>query len=165
MLLSLSPVKKEFNHVVLMYRDFFLLQNICTIIRRGSKRGDLYYVDEMTQQGHNMLAHGTVAQQLWLWQRRLVHPSFGYLKSLCSSFFNNNPTIPPCETCILPKQHRTTFWPDNTHVGNMFSLIHSDVWGPAPCPTPYDFQYFMIFVYDFPHDLGIFLKTQIWCPY
>lgn len=88
-LLSISQVTKELNCVVLMYPTFCILQHILTreIIERGTERGDLYYVDEVTHQGHAMFAHGTVDRQLWLWHRRLGHPSFGSLKMLFTSLF------------------------------------------------------------------------------
>ncbi|XP_016164574.1 uncharacterized protein LOC107607104 [Arachis ipaensis] len=46
------------------------------IIGRGTEREGLYCVDEVAHQGHAMLAHGMVTRQLWLWHRRLRHPSF-----------------------------------------------------------------------------------------
>uniref|UniRef100_A0A803MVW9 GAG-pre-integrase domain-containing protein n=1 Tax=Chenopodium quinoa TaxID=63459 RepID=A0A803MVW9_CHEQI len=48
------------------------------IIGHGTERGGLYYVDEATQQGQAMLAHGSPEHQVWMWHRRLGHPSLGY---------------------------------------------------------------------------------------
>ncbi|XP_076926353.1 uncharacterized protein LOC143589490 [Bidens hawaiensis] len=45
------------------------------IIGCGTERQGLYYVDEVTQQGTVMLAHGTVDREAWLWHIRLGHPS------------------------------------------------------------------------------------------
>ncbi|KAJ0478882.1 putative RNA-directed DNA polymerase [Helianthus annuus] len=96
-----------------------------------------------------MLAHGTADRQLWLWHRRLGHPSFGYLKSLFPSLFLNKSTDMKCETCILAKNHRVSFDQSNTRVKSVFSLIHSDVWGPAPNSDKNRFKYFVLFVDDF----------------
>ncbi|XP_022030400.1 uncharacterized protein LOC110931309 [Helianthus annuus] len=150
-LLSVSHVTKELNCVVLMYPTFCILQDIRTkeIIGRGTERGGLYYVDEVTHKGHAMLAHGTADRQLWLWHRRLGHPSFGYLKSLFPSLFLNKSTDMKCETCILAKNHRVSFDQSNTRVKSVFSLIHSDVWGPAPNSDKNRFKYFVSFVDDF----------------
>jgi len=74
-LLSISQVTKELNCVVLMFPTFCLLKDI--IIGRGTERERLYYVDEVAHKGHAMLTHRTVTRQLWLWHRRLGHPSFG----------------------------------------------------------------------------------------
>ena len=114
-LLSVSQVTKELNCVVLMYSTFCLLQDILTkeIIGRGTEREGLYYVDEVAHQGHAMLAHGTVTRQLWLWHRRLRHPSFGYLKFLFPSLFTSSTEPFKCETCICAKNH--SFFSSNQH--------------------------------------------------
>nr|GEZ68832.1 hypothetical protein [Tanacetum cinerariifolium] len=76
-LLSISHVTKELNCSVLMHPSFYLLQDIKTgrIIGRGTEKRGLYYVDEVTQSGTVMLAHGTTERKAWLWHRRLGHPS------------------------------------------------------------------------------------------
>lgn len=50
-LLSISHVTKELNCTLLMQPNFCLLQDIRIgeIIRRGTKRDGLYYVDEIAQ--------------------------------------------------------------------------------------------------------------------
>jgi len=132
-LLSISQVTKELNCVVLMFPTFCLLQDILTkeIIGRGTERGGLYYVDEVAHKGYAMLAHETIIRKLWLWHRRLSHPSFGYLKILFLSLFTSNTEPIKCETCIRAKNHRVTFPPNNNRVNSAFSLVHSDVWGLA----------------------------------
>jgi len=150
-LLSISQVTKELNCVVLMFPTFCLLQDILMkeIIGCGTERGGLYYVDEVAHKGHAMLAHGTVTRQLWLWHRLLGHPSFGYLKILFPSLFTSNTEPIKCKTCIRAKNHRVTFSPNNNRVNSAFSLVHSDVWGPAPNFHNNQFQYFLLFMDDF----------------
>jgi len=134
-----------------MFPTFCLLQDILTkeIIGRGTEREGLYYVDEVAHKGHAMFAHGTVTRQLWLWHRCLGHPSFGYLKILFPSLFTSNSEPIKCETCIRAKNPRVTFPPNNNRVNSAFSLVHSDVWGPAPNSHNNQFQYFLLFVDDF----------------
>jgi len=114
-LLFVSQVIKELNCMVLMFPTFCLLQDILTkeIIGCVTKYGGLYYVDEVAHKGHAMLAHGTVTRKLWLWHRRLGHPSFGYLKILFPSLFTSNTEPIKCKTCIRVKNHRDTFPPNN----------------------------------------------------
>ena len=77
-----------------------------------------------------MLAHGTSERESWLWHRRLGHPSVSYLHTLFPKLFPLNKSI-SCETCILAKSHRQAYKHSNTRMQVPFSLIHSDVWGPA----------------------------------
>ena len=53
------------------------------------------------------------------------------------------------ETCIQAKSHRATF-PLSMNKSNTipFSLIHSDVWGPAPWPDELGIKWFVIFIDD-----------------
>jgi len=129
-LLYISQVTKELNCVVLMFPTFCLLQDILTkeIIGRGTEREGLYYIDKVAHKGHAMLAHGTVTRQLWLWHRRLGHPSFRYLKILFPSLFTSNIEPIKCKTCIRANNYRVIFPPNNNRVNSAFSLVHSDVW-------------------------------------
>ncbi|XP_076888069.1 uncharacterized protein LOC143538382 [Bidens hawaiensis] len=148
-LLSISHVTKELNCSVLMQPTFCILQDIRTgtIIGRGTERQGLYYVDEVTQSGTVMLSHGTAEREAWLWHRRLGHPSTSYLHALFPKLFPSN-CKSHCETCVLAKSHRKTFKPNNTRADLPFSLIHSDVWGPAPIIGGQNFRFFVIFVDD-----------------
>ena len=81
-MLSVSQLTKELNCIVIMSSTDCVVQDARTgkIIGRNTKRGGLYYVDEATQKGHTLLAHGSSDHQLWMSCRRLGHPSLGYLK-------------------------------------------------------------------------------------
>lgn len=146
-LLSISHITKELNCTILMHPTFCILQDIQTgeIIGRGTERHGLYYVDEIAQKGTVMLTAGTTTQAAWLWHRRLGHPSAGYLKLL---FPNLDSLDLHCETCVLAKSHRQTFKSTNTRVNSSFSLIHSDIWGPAPVTGGHNFKYFLLFIDD-----------------
>ncbi|KAJ9553092.1 hypothetical protein OSB04_017137 [Centaurea solstitialis] len=148
-LLSISHVTKELNCTVLMNPTFCILQDIRTgtIIGRGTERNGLYYVDEVARQGTVMLAHGTTNREAWLWHRRLGHPSSSYLHHVFPKLFPSNKVF-SCETCILAKSHRHAFKSNNTKVDLPFSMIHSDVWGPAKINGGQMFRYFLLFVDD-----------------
>jgi len=108
-----------------------------------------------------MLAHRTVTRQLWLWHRRLGYTSSGYLKILFPSLFTINTEPMKCETCIRGKNYRVTFPSNNNRVNSAFSLVHSDVRGPAPNYHNNQFQYFLLFVDDFSHMTWVyFLKSK-----
>lgn len=67
----------------------------------------------MIQKGHTMLAQGCPDQQLWMWHRRLGHPSLGYLKRLFLSLYSCNLSL-DCEACILAKSHKHSYSPNVT---------------------------------------------------
>ena len=126
-LLSVSHLTKELNCTVLLTSENCVVQDAQTrtIIGRGTERGGLYYVDEVIQISGAMLAHGSPAHQLWTLHRRLGHPSLGYLKRLFPSL-NNCTTSLDCETCVLAKSHKHSYFPSNTRAPNSFDVIHSD---------------------------------------
>ena len=55
-----------------------------TIIVHGTELGGLYYVDETTPKGQAMLTHGNPDYHLWMWHRRLGHPSFNLSQTFIS---------------------------------------------------------------------------------
>ncbi|KAK9078292.1 hypothetical protein SSX86_002349 [Deinandra increscens subsp. villosa] len=132
-----------------MHPTFCVLQDIRTkeIIGRGTERQGLYYVDGVIQNGTGMLAHGSSEREAWLWHRRLGHPSTSYLSTLFPKLFPKK-FISNCDTCVLAKSHRQTFKPNNTRVEIPFTLIHSDVWGPAPVLGGQNLRYFLLFIND-----------------
>ena len=81
-LLSVSQLTKELNCIILMTYDGCIVQDALTgtIIGRSTERGGLYYVDETTQNGQILLTRGSPEYYLWMWHRRLGHPSLAYLK-------------------------------------------------------------------------------------
>jgi transposase InsO family protein len=85
----------------------------------------------------------------WLWHRRLGHPSFSYLQRLFPSLFNKcNISDFLCETCVMAKCHRTVFPSNKTRAIVPFSLVHTDVWGPAPHSTHNGMRWFISFIDD-----------------
>ena len=46
----------------------------------------------------------------------------------------------------MAKIHRATFPINNNRANAPFSIIHSDVWGPAPLPTHNGMRWFVTFV-------------------
>ena len=92
-------------------------------------------MDDCSMGMANNVKHTSINEyQIWLWHRRLGHPSFLYLKHLFSSMFSQvNDAMIKCEICIQAKSHRASF-PLSMNKSNtiLFSLIHFDVWGPTP---------------------------------
>ena len=68
-LLSVGQVTEELNCCVLMYPTFCIFQDILTkeIIGRGTKRGGLYYVDDMSVGKANSMQGISDARQKQIW--------------------------------------------------------------------------------------------------
>ena len=92
-LLSVSQVTSDLNCMVLMYPAFCLIQDILTkeIIGRGTKREGLYYMDDISvgRAHHMQNSVGVKEREIWLWHRRLGHPSFIYMKHLFPDLFSH----------------------------------------------------------------------------
>lgn len=106
-LLYVSQLTKELDCIVTMSSTDFVVQDGQTrkIIRRGTKRGGLYNVDEKTHKDQAMFTHGSFDYHLWMWHLRLGHPSLTCLKHLFSSFENTTPYL-DCEAYVLAKSHK-----------------------------------------------------------
>ena len=109
-LLSVGQATEGLNCCALMYPSFCLFQDILTkeVIGRGTKREGLYFMDDFNFAIANTeIQTSDKERQVWLWHRRLGHPSFRHLKHLFPSLFSNlHDSNFRCETCIQAKSHR-----------------------------------------------------------
>jgi GAG-pre-integrase domain/Integrase core domain len=152
-LISVGKITEDLNCAVIMFPNFCIFQDILTreIIGSGSKREGLYYLDSSSF-GMACSARSNLMEsrnKVWLWHKRLGHPSFGYMRKLSPSLFlsleNEDFT---CETCIKAKSHRTSYHSSNSKSINPFDLIHTDVWGPAPVISKSGYRWFVLFTDD-----------------
>ena len=104
-------------------------------------------MDETSQQGQALLTRGSPDHHLWLWHCCLGHPFLAYLKHLFPSFRHTKMSL-DCETCVLAKCHKHSYLPSFSLCTSPFSVIHSDVWRPAPVFATYDYSYYVLFVDD-----------------
>ncbi|KAI5350864.1 hypothetical protein L3X38_003755 [Prunus dulcis] len=132
----------------------------------GIRRGKLYYLDLASDSEASLSRaykiRGTSVEkqtsEVWLWHRRLGHASFGYLRKLFSSLFSQlDISSFPCDICELAKSHRVPF-PLSSHKSLVpFSLVHSDVWGPAKITTLGEARWFVTFIDDYARMTWVFL--------
>jgi GAG-pre-integrase domain/Integrase core domain len=170
-LLSVGQICEELNCAVLMYPQFCIFQDLLTkeVIGRGTKRGRLYHLDDMVT-GKAHLSTGSSLNRkshIWMWHKRLGHPSFGYLRKLYPSLFSGyeHETF-SCVACIKAKSHRVHFSNSLNKRTNPFDLIHSDVWGPSPVSSSSGNRWFVLFIDNCTRMTWLYvLKTKDEVPY
>ncbi|KAI5344481.1 hypothetical protein L3X38_012358 [Prunus dulcis] len=118
----------------------------------GTRRGKLYYLDwapDSEVKGGQAFTTSGERDKIWLWHKRLGHASFGYLKKLFPSlFFSLDVSSFQCDMCELAKSHRVPFPLSSNKSLVPFSLVHSDVWGPAKIVTLARARWFVTFIDD-----------------
>ena len=156
-LLSVGRLLDTLNASATFYSTHYFFQDLKTHekIGHGKRIGGLYHlqlqVAAICRCVANKVQGGSVKdkQQLWLWHRRLGHPSFGYFKHLFPSLFCScDESSFKCETCVMAKSHPTVFPLSNNKAALPFELVHSDVWGPAHV-TSHGFRWFVTFIDDY----------------
>ncbi|KAI0489219.1 hypothetical protein KFK09_029061 [Dendrobium nobile] len=127
---------------------------------RGQMHNGLYTIRHSPIERPEVhLANNTSAN---LWHSRLGHPHQGVLPNL-RQLLSNGADISgqlSCTSCNLAKSHKLKFNTNSTSSTSIFSLIHSDVWGPAPAQSFNGFNYFVIFIDDFSKFTWLYLMRS-----
>ncbi|KAL0539908.1 hypothetical protein IC582_024129 [Cucumis melo] len=123
------------------------------VIGTGRKVGRLF---ELTSLQHSPVFPAISApvtdNTLFQWHLRLGHASSNKLRSLTSTGLLNNVSqfnTFDCLHCKMAKQPALSFPKSASLCDKPFGLIHSDIWGPAPCPTVNGYRYFVLFIDDY----------------
>jgi hypothetical protein len=85
---------------------------------------------------------------------KILNLIFDFSKDFCNKF----------EACKLRKTKQTPFCDSNSKSNEIFELIYSDVWGPAPIDSYNEFKYYVIFIDDFSRITWLYLmknKTKV----
>jgi transposase InsO family protein len=160
-LISVGQLADELNCVVMMYPNFCVFQNILTkeIIGRGIRKGRLYHLEDMTIGQANIAdSDSKRISKIWMWHKRLGHPSFSYMSKLLPSLFSDfDISTLHCETCIQAKSHRVSYKTSLSKCNEPIVLIHSDVWGPSPVSSICGYKWFVLFIDDCTRMIWIYL--------
>ncbi|KAL0560269.1 hypothetical protein IC582_000669 [Cucumis melo] len=91
----------------------------------------------------------TSKHDFMLWHFRLGHPNFTYMKYLFPHLFPKiDVSSLSCDVCIGAKQHRVSFPSQPYKPTQLFTIIHSDVWGPSKVTTSSKKRWFVTFIDD-----------------
>ena len=131
----------------------------------NSKEWDgLYYLEgsnrRKRQANKALVSSHSNNEDVLLWHQRLGHPSFDYMKHLFPSLFNKNSVPFSCETCQLAKQKRSTYPQLSYKPTTPFTIIHSDIWGPAKTKTQANARWFVTFIDDHTRTTWVYLMKE-----
>lgn len=133
-------------------------------IGRGRKDGRLYQLEELhvpVQSHCHATVSSTATESPFIsWHKRLGHVSFSKLSQIINNgVLGSVPVVkePGCIHCNLSKHHALPFNISSSTTNDIFDLIHSDIWGPAPIPTMGGARYYVIFVDDYTRFTWVYL--------
>ena len=131
----------------------------------NSKEWDgLYYLEGSNRRKREankaLVSSHSNNEDVLLWHQRLGHPSFDYMKHLFPSLFNKNSVPFSCETCQLAKQKRSTYPQLSYKPTTPFTIIHSDIWGPAKTKTQANARWFVTFIDDHTRTTWVYLMKE-----
>lgn len=140
-LISIQKVTQDFNCRVIFLPSYCIFQEQETkkMIGLAKVRNGLYYLENLNLKNEalNSLPRSFISEsvmsseeRIWLYHRRLGHPSFQIVKIMFPLLFKGL-TVESfhCNDCELAKHRRVSFSVSNKRSMFPFDLIHSDIWG------------------------------------
>ncbi|KAG8488956.1 hypothetical protein CXB51_016958 [Gossypium anomalum] len=126
-----------------------------------AKVDDGLYVWNKKSSQEGMALSTSKEDSIMLWHRRLGHPNFMYLKKLFPLLFlNKKISSLNCEICQLSKHTRVPY-PLKPYVqSQLFSLIHSDLWGASRVKNITGARWFITFIDDHTRVCWVYLLKE-----
>ncbi|WVZ23541.1 hypothetical protein V8G54_002085 [Vigna mungo] len=147
-LISVSQLSDESNCIIQFTNKLCVLQDRTSrmLIGAGKRKDGLYYLYGV-QKIQIQMVDGM--NQVDLWHKRLGHPSFKITQS-----------IPAVSKIKVEGLSREKFPASNHKAGEIFDLIHCDLWGPYRNPSSCGAYYFMNVVDDYSRGVWIYLLAD-----
>ena len=143
-LISISQLTRTLDCSVTFFSDSFLIQDqdMGKTIGTGRESRGLYYI----QPTSSIACVATDSAETFHF--RLGHPSLSKLQKMVPSLSNLKSL--DCESCQLGKHVHSSFPNKAYHrAESLFSLVHSDIWGPSRVNSTLGFRYFVTFIDDY----------------
>ncbi|KAM1411401.1 hypothetical protein COP1_024098 [Malus domestica] len=143
------------NHCWLIFdASCFWIQDKATgrILHKGLCSNGLYPIPTLPQSRSSI--HQTIACLGQLVKSSVWHNRFGHPSNITTSLMLKNANIPcdkdvvstVCQSCLEGKFTRLPFSP-RTHQSSIpFEIVHSDLWGHAPCSSIDGFKYYVTLI-------------------
>lgn len=104
------------------------------------------------------------SQDIWIWHKRLGHPSFASMKKLVDEIGDFQIPSEQCKTCVLAKQTRNNYPYKGNRATEVLELVHTDVNGPLPSASLAGSKYFVTFIDDYSKKIFLYtlkLKSEV----
>ncbi|CAJ2663478.1 unnamed protein product [Trifolium pratense] len=170
-LISIQKLTKNLSCNAIFYDNACVFQDKHSgrTIGNAKELNGLYYLDNQNLppnplNNNNSLFSESIKtnrEKVFLYHRRLGHPSFRVMKQIFPSFFKNlDVESLCCEVCELAKHKRASFPVSNKVSTSPFYLIHTDVWGPSNVPNISGARWFVTFIDDCTRVTWVYLLRQ-----
>nr|XP_009778353.1 PREDICTED: uncharacterized protein LOC104227744 [Nicotiana sylvestris] len=153
---SVSRLTRAHSCGIYFIDDSFIMQDRSTrwTIGIGRESESLYYLNSLSPSTACL-----VTDPPDLIHRLLGHPSLSKLQRMVPSLSSLYRL--ECESCQLGKHTRASFTCSvESHAESVFSLVHSDIWGPSRVSSTLGFRYFVSFIDDYSRCTWLFLMKD-----
>ncbi|PKU83464.1 Retrovirus-related Pol polyprotein from transposon TNT 1-94 [Dendrobium catenatum] len=151
-LLSISKLTKDNNISICFDSSGFRIKDQTThqTLLQGPCENGLYPV-RIPPSSSSDVALAAVKATTVTWHHRLGHPNDRVLTYIakCNPSLSIRNAQFSCSSCQQAKAHKLVFPNSITRHSSILSLIHCDVWGPAPVPSVQGYRYYVLFVDDY----------------
>ena len=138
----------------MLFRSYVVQdKNSGRMIGYAKEWNGLYYIKDpnMPTRSHSLISESTMTskEKIRLYHFQMGHPLFQVAKVIFPSLFKNlNVGSLHCEVCELAKHKLVSFPISNKMSSFPFSLVHTDVWGPANVLNISCAKWFLTFIDD-----------------
>ena len=134
------------------------------IVMKGVRAGNLYLLKGTTIMGESASVTSVDSDSTRLWHLRMGHIGERSLDELCKRGLIDgvhHSKLGFCEGCVLGKQTKVSFGTGEHKAKAILEYVHTDVWGPSPCPSLGGARYFVSFIDDFSRKVWVyFLQSK-----
>ncbi|KAI0500284.1 hypothetical protein KFK09_018496 [Dendrobium nobile] len=162
-ILSISKLTKDNNICVIFNPSGFLLKDMKTheVLLQGPCSDGLYSLQSPSLSASQPTLAATTTSQT-NWHQRLGHPHTRILYHIshCNPQLHIDKQFLFSKSCTEAKGHKLPFAISEHRHKIPLSLVHFDVWGPAPVSSVQGFLYYVIFIDDFSRLTWIYPMRQ-----
>ena len=164
-LISAHKLSRQLKCLVCFSEADCFLQDLTSLQKIGlaEEENGLYLVKKNKEKQRLSFSFHGIKQKgdppdMWLWHRRLGHPSFEILRKVFPNLVSpSNVTKLHCDVCEIAKHHRVSYPSSENKTTLPFSIVHSDVWGPCRTTSLFGHRWFVTFIDEHTRHMWVYL--------